>query len=43
MENYNKLLANNEELEQYLLQLVSDYRKKLNDKSKQEIIEFVSN
>ena len=43
MEHYNKLLTNNEEKKQYLLQVFSDYRKKLKDKSKRNIIATVSN
>ena len=43
MEDYNKLLTNNEEQKQYLLQGFSDYRKKLNDKPKRNIIATVTN
>ena len=40
MEDYNKIITSDEEQKQFLLQVVSSYRKKVSDKSKKNLIEM---
>ena len=38
IEDYNKLITNDEQQKQYLLQVVSNYKKRLQDKYKKSIL-----
>ena len=38
MDEYNKLITNDEEQKQYLLQVVKDYRSSLPNKNKQSVV-----
>lgn len=39
MEQYNNILSRNEAQKQYILQVTSEYRKKINDSTKQKVMQ----